>query len=40
VDVSDYIGIANIILTGSVNGNQNAAARNNRQENSDGLDPQ
>ena len=40
VDVSDYIGIANIILTGSVNGNQNAAARINRQENSDGLDPQ
>jgi hypothetical protein len=40
VDVSDYIGIANIILTGSVNGNQNATARNNRQENSDGLDPQ
>ena len=40
VDVSDYIGIANIILTGTVNGNQNAAARNNRQENSNGLDPQ
>ena len=40
IDVSDYIGIANIILTGSIYGNQNAAARNNRQENSDGLDPQ
>ena len=27
VDVSDYIGIANIILTGSIHGNNNAAAR-------------